>query len=316
MRKNPMKIFKWLRNSLLVLIFLWVAARLFILGVQHNFPGKTLAHYLEQQVAANTPLRLKIQPLVWNDLWRIHTDQVAWVAPAPLPMFYLFVMEHVEVDFLPNLHWKEFPFLNAFAPEVAFRGQAYGGELAGRMNYGQQPQAQLSVKALPLEQIPATQLLPNVDLRGQMNLQGRVENLQDLQTGKSTLPQGEGVVRLENVTLQATQRTAWMPSWLPLPQVSFSEIQLEVESREFLDIRKLQLKGALEGTIAGQIFLNPQNLLASNLQLHVRLKVSDSLQRALGPIAVLVQRMQCGDVLDFDLSGTFHSLNPPRKRAC
>lgn len=304
-----------MRNSVLVLLFLLLAARLFLLGVQHNFPGDTLAHYLEQQAAAHSSFQLKIAPLAWKELRHITTDQVAWVAPPSLPLFYLFVMENVEMDLLPFLQWEHFPFF-PFAQEVALHGKAYGGEIFSQVNYGTRERAELNIQAMSLDLIPAVHLIPYVDLRGKLDLQGVVENLQELETGQSQIPQGQLVATLENVTLQAKDLEAWMPSWLDLPALSFPKIELEADSKEFLTLHKLQFTGAVEGTIDGKIFLNPQNLPASTLQLRVRLKLSQAIKETLGPMVLLLQRMQCGEVLDFDLSGTFRQLNPPSKRAC
>lgn len=278
-----MTIFKLMRNSVLVLLFLLMTARLFLLGVQHNFPGDTLAHYLEQKAAAQTPFQLKIAPLAWNELRRITTEQVAWVAPPSLSMFYLFVMEDVEIDLLPFLQWKHFPFF-PFAQEIAFRGKAYGGEVFSQVNYGTGERAELNIQAMSLDLIPAVHLIPHVDLRGELDLQGVVENLQALEAGKSQIPQGQLTATLENVTLQAKNLGAWMPSWLDLPALSFPKIELEADYKEFLTLHKLQFTGAVEGTIDGKIFLNPQNLPASTLQLRVRLKLSQAVKETLGPM--------------------------------
>lgn len=323
-----MFIFKWLRNGLLLLIFLVLGIGLFMLGFQHSFPGQVIAQYLEQQITARIPIQVKIEPLVWRNLHRVGSERVAVLAPPSVSLSHLFVVENIELELLPRLaqlpglqleQWIEFPveqLKNALEQDIDLHGQAYGGEIYGTLNYAARKNARLLIRDMSLDHIPALHLFPYALLKGSVWLQGSIRNLQELQSGKSQIPKGKVIAKLQNIQIQPKNLAQLIPGGLDLPTLSFPEIQLEVDYDKFLTIRKLQLKGSLEGTIEGKIFLNPRDLLASRVQLHLQLKLSKKLEQALGPMTLLLQGMQCGDVMDFDLSGTLERLQPPRKRAC
>jgi len=76
------------------------------------------------------------------------------------------------------------------------------------------------------------------------------------------------------------------------------------------------MKGAISGTIDGQIQLNQRNLASSKVQLHLKIELSNKLRQAIGPMEFLIKGLQCGNVLDFDVSGTLKLLKNPRKRSC
>ena len=66
----------------------------------------------------------------------------------------------------------------------------------------------------------------------------------------------------------------------------------------------------------GKIFPNQRNWKASRVQLRFKLKLSEETGKALGPMVLIFRGFECGDWLDFDLSGTLARLNPPTKRMC
>ena len=107
-----------------------------------------------------------------------------------------------------------------------------------------------------------------------------------------------------------------IPGGLALPQIAFPEINLDLNYDRFLTIHRVHLTGAIEGTIEGKKFLNQRNWKASRVQLRFKLKLSEETGKALGPMVLIFRGFECGDWLDFDLTGTLALLNPPTKRTC
>ncbi len=312
---------KWLKNLSLLFLCLILGVSLFILGFQHTFPGQTISRYLEQQIAARTILQAKITPVEWRSPFRLNVERVTLLAPPSLPLTNLFVFENLQATFLPEL--SQFSDLLDFSKllslseqNLEIRADAYGGEILGTVSLTEREQAQFTIQKMELDRIPAVNLFPYGFLKGSVEVLGHVRNLKELQAGKTRLPKGKINAKLENIQIKFENLEKLIPGGLNLPELSFSEIEVDLDYNRLLTIHKIQLHGSIEGSIDGKIFLNQRNLMTSRIQLHLMLKLSKEIEKDLGPMVFFVKGLQCGDVMDFDLLGTISRLNPPKKRAC
>ena len=304
----------WFRNGLFLIVFLLLGSLFLLLGLQYNFPGHAVATYAEQQFAAHTPFQLRIAPLQWKNPKNLVSDRVVVLAPPTIPLSHLFVLENLQLDFLPSLPWID-P-RKILMPDLQAQAQAYGGRILATVNLLKRENVKLAIKKMTLDHIPALLLIPYIELKGLLWLDASIDNLQELQRGESILPKGKIIAKLENTRIIAKNLQELIPGGLTLPELTFPEILLELDYNSSLIIHHIRLTGALEGTIDGKIFLNQRDLPASRVQLRLKLKLSEKTEREFGPLALFFRGFKCGDLMDFDLSGTLERLNPPTKRAC
>ena len=304
----------WFCNGLFLIVFLLLSSLFVMLGFQYNFPGKAVVFYAEQQFAAHTPFHLQIAPLEWKNPKNLTSKRVVVLAPTSDPFSHLFVLENFQLDFLPSFPWIEPRKL--LEPNLHVQAQAYGGQILASINPFKRAHVELAIKKMTLDHIPALHSIPYFGVKGSFWLDGSVHNLHELQNGISILPKGKLAAKLENIKITPRNLEELIPGGLALPEMTFPEIHLELDYNHFLTIHHIQLTGAFEGTIEGKIFLNQHDLPASRVQLHLKLKMSEKTEEELGPIALIFRGFKCGDLLDFDLSGTLGRLNSPIKRAC
>ncbi|MBF0277617.1 MAG: type II secretion system protein GspN [SAR324 cluster bacterium] len=318
---------------MLLFLCLILGIYLFILGFQHAFPGETIARYLEDQFEARSLLRVEIEPLEWKNPLRLDVERAALLAPPSVPVSNLFVVENIQAVFFPEiyqlsnlfdvsspadlfelLNFSRIPSLSE--QNIEIRAEAYGGEILGTVNLAKREYAGFIIQKMELDRIPVVNLFPYGFLKGTVEALGSIRNLKELQEGKTQLPKGKLKANLESIRVKFENLDELIPGGLDLPELFFSQIELDLDYNQFLNIRKIQLRGSVEGTIDGKIFLNHRNLSASRIRLHLKLKLSEEVEEALGPMIFFVKGLQCGDEMDFDLLGTVSRINPPKKRTC
>ncbi|MBF0288418.1 MAG: type II secretion system protein GspN [SAR324 cluster bacterium] len=296
-----------LKKGIIVAVCLIVGIFFFMMGLQHTFPGQTIAQYMEQQLASQTSIQTKIAPVELNNISHLSIERVAVLAPPSEDITELFVLEHLKIDLFPE--WLQ--------NQLHVEAEAYGGKIESVLDMDTMKTLGVGAENVSLNLIPIVNLFPYAIFKGTLKkFFGSIRNVQELQSGKAQLPAGRIVVLLENLKVHLKNLDQLVPGGISVPDLSFSSITLDAEYDKLLTIRKMELKGSIEGSIEGQIALNHRNLQASTVKLHLKFTLSEEVQKALGPMTLILQGVQCGNVFDFDLTGTFRSLNPPKKRTC
>ncbi len=295
------------KRVIVVIVCLLLGVVSFILGIRHTFPGQMIAQYIEQQLAAQVSIQTKIAPLELNHVSHVSIENVAILAPPSEDITNLFVLEDLQIKLLPEL----------LQNKLHVQAEAYGGKIESILDLDMKGTLGVAAENVSLNLIPIVNLFPYAFFKGTLKkFFGSVRNVEALQSGKAQLPEGRIVAQLENLQVRLKNLDQLLPGGLSVPDLLFSTITIDVNYDKMLTIQKIELKGAIEGSIEGQIALNHRNLQASKVKLHLKFALSEEVEKALGPMALMLQGMQCGDVFDFDLTGTFRLLNPPKKRAC
>lgn len=291
---------------MVVILFFFVGLFLFVIGLQQALPGKKIAEYIENQIVAQTGISTRISPIELEDVRNIKIDQLSILAPPTLPVNNLFVIQNIKLALLPDL----------LKQSLMIQGKAYEGDIRVYLDYVKQDQIYILAKNITLDQIPALNLFSYAQIKGVLSLEGSIVNLQDLKNRKTQIPKGKLTVQFNQIQIKPKNLKELIPWDVMIPDIEFSDITLNLNYDNLLKIEKIKMRGAINGTVEGQIQLNQRNLMASKVQLHMKFELSNKLKQALGPLGFIIKNFQCGNVIDFDISGTLRRLRNPVKRAC
>lgn len=306
-------ILRLFKSLFLLLFFLAIGVFALVLGFQVTFPGETLSQYAEQQLAA-MGVQTDIAPVELVDVRSVNVRRVALLAPPSIPVNDLFVVDDLKLALLPQI----------LDQHLHITGQAYDGGFSTNLAILNPKSVDFEINNVVLDRIPAVNVQPFAFIKGTVTASGIITNLNQLQTRRTQIPKGSLNVILSDLQITPKDLSEAFKSMnlggvigdLKLPGLAFSKIMVDLESGDQLNIRRIDLDGSIQGTIDGQITLNQRNIVASRIQLHIRVTFAEELEKELGPMSFILKGFKCGNVIDIDVSGTLRGFNPPKRRQC
>ncbi len=300
---------RWLRRLVLLCVSCVLAYFAFFLGLEHAFPGETLSRYIERQIANQTGVQTQIDPIRLYGLQSIRVPHMALIAPPSLPISKLFVVNDFQINVLPNV----------FNRSLGARADIYGGKVLATWKFEDPDKLGVAIENVEVGFIPAVNLNEFVNVRGKVTrMFASIQNLRGLATQEEQLPIGIILGKIEGVQLSLKDVEGSPLAGMELPPLQFPEVVVEADYGESIVIRKIQLTGALEGIVEGQIDLNLSDVLASKARFHAKLRMSEELQEAVekNPVikSILQQMVLCGDVIDAEFAGMLRLWNTPQKK--
>ena len=81
-------------------------------------------------------------------------------------------------------------------------------------------------------------------------------------------------------------------------------------------VRKIQIKGSMEGMIEGTIRLNEKRPRMSLIDLNIELTPSPALKDEISNFVTMLRSFQCGETIKVNLKGTLNRINFPTRNKC
>ncbi|MBF0352399.1 MAG: type II secretion system protein GspN [SAR324 cluster bacterium] len=279
----------------------------FFWGLQHSFPGATIADFVENQIHANTGITVKISPLQLG--WKtLHIDSVEIMVPEQ--------MNHPDISKLIEFQQIDGYLWPLLSQDIVVLSQAYNGKIRIDTDMRHFNQMNYSLSKIALDQIPVMNIIPYIFIRADLSMRGQITNLRALQNRKEMFAQGNVQGKLENMLIRLKDSVSELLPGMQLPDVQLDEVSFQIDYGNTMNIKELRIRGDIEGVLKGSIQWNPQNLMSSRVNIQARAKLGETLQKAAGSMAVLLRQFQCGETFDVELTGTLGQMNLPKRRRC
>jgi len=297
---------RFLKRLLLFIIGLLLIFVLAFWGFKENFPGKSIADALQLRLTTQTGIPVEIEALELGWL-KVSTAEIAFRTPewlAATPDLRLLILENVETPFLPLIT----------SGKAKILGQLHGGTIEVSTDLQSRKMLDISLAGVEIEQVPLIAALPYAFVSGSLSLSSQIENINALQNQQARFPEGKLKGRLSNAQIRIAGGAALLN--LQIPELDFSEVLFDVQFGPLIAIRKIQIKGSLDGTIEGTIRLNEKRPQMSLIDLNIELTPSADLKEEISSFSTMLRSFQCGETIKVNLKGSLNRLNFPTRNKC
>ena len=297
---------RFLKRLLLFIIGLLLIFVLAFWGFKENFPGKSIADALQLRLTTQTGIPVEIEALELGWL-KVSTAEIAFRTPewlAATPDLRLLILENVEAPFLPLIT----------SGKAKILGQLHGGTIEVSTDLQSRKMLDISLAGVELEQVPLIAALPYAFVSGGLSLSSQIENINALQNQQARFPEGKLKGRLSNAQIRIAGGAALLN--LQIPELDFSEVLFDVQFGPLIAIRKIQIKGSLDGTIEGTIRLNEKRPQMSLIDLNIELTPSADLKEEISSFSTMLRSFQCGETIKVNLKGSLNRLKYPTRNKC
>ncbi|MEC9296507.1 MAG: type II secretion system protein GspN [SAR324 cluster bacterium] len=275
-------------------------------GFKENFPGKSIADALQLRLITQTGIPFEIEALELGWL-KVSTPEIALRTPEWLvatPDVRLLILENVETTFLPLIT----------SGKAKILGQLHGGTIEASTDLQSWNMLDISLAGVKIEQVPLIAALPYAFVSGSLSFSSQIENINALQNQKARFPEGKLKGRLSNAQIRINGGAALLN--LQMPELEFSEVLFDLQFGPLIAVRKIQIKGSLEGTIEGTIRLNEKRPQMSLIDLNIELTPSPDLKVEINRFSTILRSFQCGETIKVNLKGSLNRLNYPTRNKC
>lgn len=297
---------QFLKSLLLFIIGLLLIIVLAFWGFKENFPGKSIADALQLRLITQTGIPVEIEALELGWL-KVSTPEIALRTPEWLvatPDVRLLILENVETAFLPLIT----------SGKAKILGQLHGGTIEASTDLQSWNMLDISLAGVKTEQVPLIAALPYAFVSGSLSFSSQIENIIALQNQKARFPEGKLKGRLSNAQIRIDGGAALLN--LQIPELEFSEVLFDLQFGPLIAVRKIQIKGSLEGTIEGTIRLNEKRPQMSLIDLNIELTPSPDLKVEINSFSTILRSFQCGETIKVNLKGSLNRLNYPTRNKC
>jgi type II secretion system protein N len=297
---------QFLKSLLLFIIGLLLIIVLAFWGFKENFPGKSIADALQLRLKTQTGIPVEIEALELGWL-KVSTPEIALRTPEWLvatPDVRLLILENVETAFLPLIT----------SGKAKILGQLHGGTIEASTDLQSWNMLDISLAGVKTEQVPLIAALPYAFVSGSLSFSSQIENVIALQNQKARFPEGKLKGRLSNAQIRIDGGAALLN--LQIPELEFSEVLFDLQFGPLIAVRKIQIKGSLEGTIEGTIRLNEKRPQMSLIDLNIELTPSPDLKVEINSFSTILRSFQCGETIKVNLKGSLNRLNYPTRNKC
>ena len=297
---------QFLKSLLLFIIGLLLIIVLAFWGFKENFPGKSIADALQLRLKTQTGIPVEIEALELGWL-KVSTPEIALRTPEWLvatPDVRLLILENVETTFLPLIT----------SGKAKILGQLHGGTIEASTDLQSMNMLNISLAGVKIEQVPLIAALPYAFVSGSLSFSSQIENINALQNQKARFPEGKLKGRLSNAQIRIDGGAALLN--LQIPELEFSEVLFDLQFGPLIAVRKIQIKGSLEGTIEGTIRLNEKRPQMSLIDLNIELTPSPDLKMEINSFSTILRSFQCGETIKVNLKGSLNRLNYPTRNKC
>ncbi|MED5482881.1 MAG: hypothetical protein VYA15_04135 [SAR324 cluster bacterium] len=275
-------------------------------GFKENFPGKSIADALQLRLITQTGIPFEIEALELGWL-KVSTPEIALRTPEWLvatPDVRLLILENVETTFLPLIT----------SGKAKILGQLHGGTIEASTDLQSWNMLDISLAGVKIEQVPLIAALPYAFVSGSLSFSSQIENINALQNQKARFPEGKLKGRLSNAQIRINGGAGLLN--LQMPELEFSEVLFDLQFGPLIAVRKIQIKGSLEGTIEGTIRLNEKRPQMSLVDLNIELTPSPDLKVEINRFSTILRSFQCGETIKVNLKGSLNRLNYPTRNKC
>ncbi len=297
---------QFLKSLLLFIIGLLLIIVLAFWGFKENFPGKSIADALQLRLKTQTGIPVEIEALELGWL-KVSTPEIALRTPEWLvatPDVRLLILENVETAFLPLIT----------SGKAKILGQLHGGTIEASTDLQSWNMLDISLAGVKTEQVPLIAALPYAFVSGSLSFSSQIENIIALQNQKARFPEGKLKGRLSNAQIRIDGGAALLN--LQIPELEFSEVLFDLQFGPLIAVRKIKIKGSLEGTIEGTIRLNEKRPQMSLIDLNIELTPSPDLKVEINSFSTILRSFQCGETIKVNLKGSLNRLNYPTRNKC
>ncbi len=297
---------QFLNRLLLFIIGLLLIIVLAFWGFKENFPGKSIADALQLRLTTQTGIPVEIEALELGWL-KVSTPEIALWTPEWLvatPDVRLIILENVETTFLPLIT----------SGKAKILGQLHGGTIEASTDLQSRNILDISLAGVKIEQVPLIAALPYAFVSGSLSFSSQIENINALQNQKAHFPEGKLKGRLSNAQIRIDGGAALLN--LQIPELNFSEVLFDLQFGPLIAVRKIQIKGSMEGTIEGTIRLNEKRPQMSLIDLNIELTPSPDLKVEISSFSTMLRSFQCGETIKVNLKGSLNRLNYPTRNKC
>ncbi len=297
---------QFLKSLLLFIIGLLLIIVLAFWGFKENFPGKSIADALQLRLKTQTGIPVEIEALELGWL-KVSTPEIALRTPEWLvatPDVRLLILENVETAFLPLIT----------SGKAKILGQLHGGTIEASTDLQSWNMLDISLAGVKTEQVPLIAALPYAFVSGSLSFSSQIENIIALQNQKARFPEGKLKGRLSNAQIRIDGGAALLN--LQIPELEFSEVLFDLQFGPLIAVRKIKIKGSLEGTIEGTIRLNEKRPQMSLIDLNIELTPSPDLKMEINSFSTILRSFQCGETIKVNLKGSLNRLNYPTRNKC
>ena len=297
---------QFLKSLLLFIIGLLLIIVLAFWGFKENFPGKSIADALQLRLKTQTGIPVEIEALELGWL-KVSTPEIALRTPEWLvatPDVRLLILENVETAFLPLIT----------SGKAKILGQLHGGTIEASTDLQSWNMLDISLTGVKTEQVPLIAALPYAFVSGSLSFSSQIENIIALQNQKARFPEGKLKGRLSNAQIRIDGGAALLN--LQIPELEFSEVLFDLQFGPLIAVRKIKIKGSLEGTIEGTIRLNEKRPQMSLIDLNIELTPSPDLKMEINSFSTILRSFQCGETIKVNLKGSLNRLNYPTRNKC
>ena len=297
---------RFLKRLLLFIIGLLLIFVLAFWGFKENFPGKSIADALQLRLTTQTGIPVEIEALELGWL-KVSTAEIAFRTPewlAATPDLRLLILENVEAPFLPLIT----------SGKAKILGKLHGGTIEVSTDLQSRKMLDISLAGVEIEQVPLIAALPYAFVSGSLSFSSQIENINALQNQQARFPEGKLKGRLSNAQIRIAGGAALLN--LQIPELDFSEVLFDVQFGPLIAIRKIQIKGSLDGTIEGTIRLNEKRPQMSLIDLNIELTPSADLKEEISSFSTMLRSFQCGETIKVNLKGSLNRLNFPTRNKC
>jgi len=238
---------------------------------------------------------------------KVSTPEIALRTPEWLvatPDVRLLILENVETTFLPLIT----------SGKAKILGQLHGGTIEASTDLQSWNMLDISLAGVKTEQVPLIAALPYAFVSGSLSFSSQIENIIALQNQKARFPEGKLKGRLSNAQIRIDGGAALLN--LQIPELEFSEVLFDLQFGPLIAVRKIQIKGSLEGTIEGTIRLNEKRPQMSLIDLNIELTPSPDLKVEISSFSTMLRSFQCGETIKVNLKGSLNRLNYPTRNKC
>jgi type II secretion system protein N len=297
---------QFLNRLLLFIIGLLLIIVLAFWGFKENFPGKSIADALQLRLTTQTGIPVEIEALELGWL-KVSTPEIALWTPEWLvatPDVRLIILENVETTFLPLIT----------SGKAKILGQLHGGTIEASTDLQSRNILDISLAGVKIEQVPLIAALPYAFVSGSLSFSSQIENINALQNQQARFPEGKLKGRLSNAQIRIDGGAALLN--LQMPELNFSEVLFDLQFGPLIAVRKIQIKGSMEGTIEGTIRLNEKRPQMSLIDLNIELTPSPDLKVEISSFSTMLRSFQCGETIKVNLKGSLNRLNYPTRNKC
>ena len=296
----------FVKQVLLLILGVLLIIVLAFWGFKENFPGKSIANALQLYLTTQTGIPVEIEALELGWL-KVRTPKIALLTPEWLsatPDIRLLIIENVEALFVPLI----------ISGKAKMLGQLHGGTIEAYTDFRSQKMLDISLTGVKIQQVPLITTLPYALVSGRLFLSSQIEKINTLQNEQSQFPEGIVQGRLLDAEIRISGGGDLLG--IQLPELYFTEVLFDLQLGPLIDVRKIQIKGSLEGMIEGTIRLNEKRPQMSLIDLNIQLTPSPALKEEISNFGTMLRSFKCGETIKINLTGTINRPNFPTRNKC